>query len=365
MSVSKAKIVSIGTAVPKYQYQQEHLADWMAESLDTNDKRLKRKLNVLYQKTSIQTRYSVLNDFNQHSTNNRLFNSKNNIPLVEDRLSIYRDEVVQLSIQAIKNCLMNIDYQTISHLIFVSCTGMTAPGVEIQLKKELSLNQHVQTHAINFIGCYAVFSALKLADALCNGNKNANILIVSTELCTLHFQNKIEDDFILSNSLFSDGSAAALISNQLLPQQKGLTILEQKQTHIYKGEQDMAWDINSEGILMRLSSYIPQLVNSKIKHILSNTLASDQLNSNDIKHWAIHPGGRKILEVCEKELILTQEQLASSYSILKNYGNMSAPTILFVLKELLEKESTKKHDFLFACGFGPGFTLEGALFNIC
>ena len=165
--------------------------------------------------------------------------------------------------------------------------------------------------------------------------------------------------------MFSDGSAAVLVSRDTTKiQQKSLRILEQKQVHIYQGDRDMAWDINSEGFLMRLSSYVPELVNSKIKDLLLSLLGHQASFHEEIQHWAIHPGGRKILEVCQKELTLPGDSLASSYAVLRNYGNMSTPTILFVLKDMLRNSKLANSQRLFACGFGPGLTLEGALFEV-
>lgn len=236
---------------------------------------------------------------------------------------------------------------------------MSAPGLEIELKKKLKLNTHTQTHAVNFVGCYAAFPALKMADAFCKANPKAVVLIVAVELCTLHFQNKASDDHLLSNSLFADGAAAALVTNSSL-KNEGLVIDKFANLLIDEGKNDMAWDIYSDGFLMKLSSYIPNLVDQGIAHLLDLTGVDKQM----INHWAIHPGGRKILEACEKELGLNKSDLSASYNTLKNYGNLSAPTILFVLNELLESKNLIPGEVVFSCGFGPGLTMESATFKV-
>ncbi len=360
---TNTRIVSIGTAVPENVYLQTDLADWMHQRLDSNNTRMGRLFRTLYRKTRIEKRYSVLKDFNQSCSNPALFADASIEPKVEERLSIYEKEATSLAEFAINKCLVGHNKDNITHLITVSCTGMSSPGIEIQLKQKLALKQNVQTHAVNFIGCYAFFPALKMADAFIKADPKAQVLIVAVELCTLHFQNKDSDDHLLSNSLFSDGAAACLCSSE--PGNNASLMLKgTDQLLIPKGENDMAWNIHSEGFLMKLSSYIPQLVDEGIKDLIEKLLGDKNLERQDIRHWAIHPGGRKILEVCEAELQLKNNELRASYTTLKNFGNMSAPTILFVLEQMLKDNELANGENLFACGFGPGLTLEAALFEI-
>lgn len=360
---TQTRIVSIGTAVPQYEYRQADLANWMHQRLDVDDERIGRILQVLYRKTKIEKRHSVLPDFRSDASYVSLFQEKLAESKIEDRLKIYNNEAVNLAERAIQQCLTNQNKNKITHLITVSCTGMSAPGIEIQLKQKLGLKANVQTHAVNFIGCYAFFPALKMANAFIKADAKANVLIAAVELCTIHFQNKASDDHLLSNSLFSDGAAACLCSNES-NNKTALKLLNTDQLLIPKGKSDMAWNIHSDGFLMKLSSYIPQLVDEGIKNLIEQILSPNDLSRNDIDHWAIHPGGRKILEACEAELGLQNNELKASYSTLMNFGNMSAPTILFVLKNLLETEKTENRDKLFSCGFGPGLTMEAALFEV-
>ncbi|MEQ8625686.1 MAG: type III polyketide synthase [Vicingaceae bacterium] len=356
----KSKVISIGTAIPTFKYAQADLAGWMHQRLNNQDERLGRKLRILYEKTSIQYRHSVLPDFGAKNDSPQLFIASDREPAIEERLAVYKNEAVKLGLSAANNCLgkTSIQKHDITHLITVSCTGMSAPGLEIVLKKELQLSPKTQTHAVNFIGCYAAFPALKMADAFCKVDPSAKVLIVAVELCTLHFQNKITDDHLLSNSLFADGAAAALIGNG--DNGGKLTIENFSNLLMAEGKNDMAWDIYADGFLMKLSSYIPQLVDKGIGVLLKAT----GVEKENIHHWAIHPGGRKILEACEKEFELRSDDLAASYSVLRNYGNLSAPTILFVLEELLTSKNPKAGESIFSCGFGPGLTLESAVFKV-
>ena len=360
---TNTRIVSIGTAVPENNYLQTDLAEWMHQRLDGANKRMSRIFKILYRKTKIDKRHSVLKDFHKNCINPALFTNSLTEPKVEERLAIYNKEAVSLAELATNKCLVEHNKDNITHLITVSCTGMSAPGIEIQLKQKLGLKLNAQTYAVNFVGCYAFFPALKMADAFIKADPKSKVLIVAVELCTLHFQNKDSDDHLLSNALFSDGAAACLCSAEP-GSNTSLKLKGTDQLLIPKGESDMAWNIHSEGFLMKLSSYIPQLVDEGIKGLIGKLLGSKKLQRQDIQHWAIHPGGRKILEVCEAELQLNDDELSASYSTLKNFGNMSAPTILFVLEEMIKTETLVNGENLFACGFGPGLTLEAALFEI-
>jgi len=360
-----AFLTKIGTAVPQYRYNQLELADWMAKRLGA-DEAMHRKLKVLYKMTRIESRYSVLPDFSEKNEDKQLFlNHGSPEPAVEDRMAIYRDSIFKLSVDAITDTLKEeSELKSITHLITVSCTGLSAPGLELRLKEELNFRSDLETHAVNFVGCYAFFPALKMAEAFCKSNSAAKVLIVASEICTIHFQNSESEDHLLSNSLFADGAAACVVSGSDHISHKDSTpmlLLEATtQMHFPKGKQDMVWDVHSSGFLMKLSAYVPDLLNEGIGVLVKQLKQKTNLDK-DIDHWAIHPGGRRILEVCSKELGLKTEDLAASYQVLNEVGNLSAPTILFVIKQLWSQ--AKKGEYLFACGFGPGLTLDGAMFK--
>lgn len=358
-----AYLTKIGTALPQYQYRQEELAGWMAKRLNA-DEAMQRKMKVLYKMTRIENRHSVLPDFSEIDQDFRLFDPADiTEPLVENRMAVYHESVMDLSIAAIKDTIGELDdLDTISHLITVSCTGLSAPGLELKLKEALPFKNNLQTHAVNFVGCYAFFPALKMAEAFCKSDPNSKVLIICTEICTIHFQNSGSEDHLLSNSLFADGSAACLVQGESLPRdsQRALRLEQTAQLHYPKGKKDMAWDIHSSGFLMKLSAYVPDLVDQGIGdllHLLNEHVGME----SKFDQWAIHPGGRKILEVCSRELQLDENDLWASYAVLKEVGNLSAPTILFVIKKLWKQGESDKQ--LFACGFGPGLTLDGAVFK--
>jgi prepilin-type processing-associated H-X9-DG protein len=252
----------------------------------------------------------------------------------------------------------------VTHLIVVCCTGMYAPGLDIDLVKKYNLSPSVQRTGINFMGCYAAFNALKAADAFCHQNSNAKILIVCTELCSLHFQKKATEDNFLANALFADGSAAVLVEAQTTRSKK-LKPESFNSALIPESSDDMAWSIGNLGFEMKLSTYVPSIIKRGIGALTNALLDKISRKISDIKFFAIHPGGKKILENIESELGISKEQNQEAYCVLKNYGNMSSPTILFVLHHLMHKISdTDDGEYILSFAFGPGLTVESVVMKV-
>lgn len=316
-----------------------------------------RKLASLYRHSGIEQRYSVIGDYSAPREKWQFIPQSPGAasPLLEQRMELYRQHALPLSLAAVENCLQgHMDASGITHLISVSCTGMSAPGLDIQLAQALQLPDHVFRTSVNFMGCYAALHALKLAHLICSGTAPANVLIVDTELCTIHFQQEYTPDNAASSLLFSDGSAAVLVSNNM---ESGRRMALQ---HFYsqvaiRGRQDMAWELSSKGFLMTLSSYVPQLIQEDIVPLVQQALQYSSLSQQDIIHWCVHPGGKKILDVIERQLELPEDALCFSRRVLAHYGNISSPTILFVLKDMLNSQAQGP---VFGTAFGPGLTME-------
>ena len=200
------------------------------------------------------------------------------------------------------------------------------------------------------MGCYAAFTGLRLADQLVKANPKARVLVVSVELCTLHFQKEYTEDNLLANSLFGDGAAAALV----MQSEKGLLIKNYLSEVLWEGEKDMAWKIGDFGFEMRLSQYIPYLLNQGIRRL--RDLFEAKFNFSEVQHVAIHPGGKQILIQVQEAFGLSPEVNRHALEVLRTCGNMSSASILFVLERMLQ-DPTIQGDIL-ALGFGPGLTLE-------
>jgi predicted naringenin-chalcone synthase len=319
----------------------------------------KRKLRFLYQQSGIKQRYSVLADYSKTIEDWKFYPQTENLepfPSLEQRMTIFNKQAPLLSVDAIRDCLNHIhDPKKITHLITVSCTGMSAPGLDLQVLELMDLGKNISRTSVNFMGCYAAIHALKIADAICKADKQSQVLIVCTELCTLHFQREGTLDNITSSLLFGDGSAAILLSNDE-DEHEALHIDNFYSEVIPKGKRDMAWELSSNGFLMTLSGYVPDLIEEDFEKIVDSALEKDSVLKKDVSHWCIHPGGKRILEAIHKSLRFTNGQLSASYKVLNEFGNLSSASIVFVLKEMLkEKSSIKK---LFGAAFGPGLTVE-------
>jgi predicted naringenin-chalcone synthase len=282
------------------------------------------------------------------------------VPNLELRMKWFNKTAPPLSINAIEKCIENkLSKEQITHLITVSCTGMSAPGLDLQIMEMMDLPVNIFRTSVNFMGCYAAIHGLKLADAFCEKDKNAKVLIVCTELCTLHFQRENTIDNIASSLLFGDGAAAVLVTHND-HNEPGLRLNNFYSEVAFKGKKDMSWEISSSGFLMTLSGYVPELIEQDFNMLLNNALENANIDKENISHWCLHPGGKRILTSIEKSISITADDLKHSYNVLKNYGNMSSPTILFVLKEIIDslKEGKERNTNIFGAAFGPGLTLE-------
>jgi predicted naringenin-chalcone synthase len=323
----------------------------------------KRKLRFLYHQSAIETRYSVLPDYSLNAGDWQFYPATENLepfPNLETRMEWYNKTAPALSVNAIEKCIENkLLKDEITHLITVSCTGISAPGLDLQVMEEMNLPSNIFRTSVNFMGCYAAIHGLKLADALCTIDKTARVVVVCTELSTLHFQRENTPDNIASSLLFGDGAAAMLITHDG-NEMHGLKINNFYSEVAFKGKKDMSWELSSSGFLMTLSGYVPELIEQDFNKLLCNALENAKVHKKDISHWCIHPGGKRILTSIEKSIDITPGDLQHSYNVLKNYGNMSSPTILFVLKEIMDSlENNKgKKTNIFGAAFGPGLTLE-------
>lgn len=361
------------------------------------EKENSRKLKFLYQQSGISSRYSVIPDYSCPIGEWEFYPPTENLepfPSLELRMQLYRQHAKPLSLQAIRRCLGweddggpmgagdagagvgdawagagdgqmgaaagrngAIDPKEITHLITVSCTGMSAPGLDLELAEAMQLPQTVFRTSINFMGCYAAVHAMKLADALVRTSSGARVLIVCTELCTLHFQQEPTMDNMLSSLLFADGSAAALI----VPDDyagKGLVLKQFYSEIVPEGKKEMTWDLSSTGFRMTLTSYVTDLIRADFAGLVGNALKQSGKQQADVSHWCVHPGGKKILDAIYKSLSFTNGHLDASYEVLEKFGNMSSPTILFVLKSILDRLDYSRPNCIFGAAFGPGLTME-------
>ena len=361
-------ITSIGIAVPDNRFAQSEIGKFMVNAMQL-DYENSRKLQAIFRSSGISQRYSVLDDYGKEKDFTFYPNTSGfePFPSTEKRLALYQEHAVQLSTAAIKDCvgkLAGFNLKSITHLIVVSCTGMYAPGLDIELVQHLGLRHDVQRLSINFMGCYAAFNGIKAGDAFCKADPEAVVLVVCVELCSIHFQKQATEDNMLANALFADGASALIMQTNPV---QGINLVPAAFHNAlsFTNEPQMAWRVGNAGFEMKLTSYVPDIIQSGIKKLTDEMLLKIKKNFNTIKHFAIHPGGKKILEAIENKLGISKDDNQHAYTVLNQYGNMSSPTVLFVLHHLLSGLTSKNNgEDVLSFAFGPGLTLESILFTI-
>lgn len=356
-----SKITSIATGNPVYGHSQDDLYSF-ADAVYSRDAIESRKLKFVYRQSGIDKRYSVIPDFSLPSAERIFFPDSPDLepfPDLEKRMHMFNDTAADLSVKIITECINGkINASDITHLITVSCTGMSAPGLDLQIMEAMNLSPDLQRTSVNFMGCYAAIHGLKMAHAFCSAYPAANVVVVCTELCTLHFQKDISHNNIMSSLLFSDGCGAMLVQNQ--KQHKGFSLEHFFSQVSFKGKADMSWELSGKGFLMTLTGYVPELIKEDFDMLVSKALLSAGKTKQDITHWCMHPGGKKILQVIEESMELLPGKLKHSYEVLRNYGNMSSASIVFVLQKILHElqQNNQATAQVFGAAFGPGLTME-------
>lgn len=361
-----AFIHSIGTALPPYITPQSDIADFMVSHLKLSAQE-ERKLRILYRASGIRQRHSVLPDFSAQNRNDEhvLFKEGERFPTARPRMKRYQQYALELAREACECALKGAKTEKadITHLVAVSCTGMYAPGLDIELIESMQLATSTQRTSINFMGCYAAFNGMKTAASIVKADAAATVLVVCVELCTLHLQEKTDDENLLANAIFSDGAAALIVDSK--PSTKSLELIHFYSDLALAGKQEMGWYIGDFGFEMRLSPKVPDVVQEGIEELTRRLLSQVSLTVNDVSFFAIHPGGKRILEVIEDKLAISKEQNAPARTVLKSMGNMSSPTILFVIKSILDQLTPADHGKnMLSFAFGPGLTLESAVMKV-
>lgn len=355
-----SKITAIGTAVPSHAHPQDALFEF-ANTVYCSDAFETRKLKFLYGRSGIHTRHSAVPDFVLPPEERTFFSKTAGLepmPTLEQRMACFSEVSVPLSVKAINNCIKGrIDTADITHLITVSCTGMSAPGLDLQIMEAMDLSPNLQRTSVNFMGCYAAIHGMKLAHAFCNTFPGANIVVVCTELCTLHFQKEPTVDNMTASLLFADGAAAMLVQDTV---DKGFNLEHFFSQVSFKGKTEMAWELSGKGFLMTLTGYVPELLKEDFSHFVDAALHDAGRQREDITHWCIHPGGKKILQTIESSMNFAEDTLRYGHEILRDYGNMSSATILFVLKKIMEEieDADQDNAIVLGAAFGPGLTME-------
>ncbi len=340
-------MVGLATAVTGDCYSQQQIYEMLRPYLSTNPHTEKIFLNI-------GVGYRNLLAAGEYYQQERS---------TQERNERYMQEAVPVAELAIRRCLQNahLSPQAVDDLVIVSCTGIDTPGLDLHLAGRLGLPAHLRRSSVLGMGCYGAFPGLLRAREAALARPGSHALVVSVELCSLHFQpgdRSIEN--VVSSALFSDGAAAALIgpaSDTL----KGPYLVDSATYCDYQDFDHMAFHLTDHGFRMSFSAYVPRLLAAKVEDFVDELLLRNGLSSQDVKHWGVHPGSSKILDYVQQRVGLSDDQLAPSRRVLFEYGNMSSATILFVLEEIQHANHPHPGEWGVLMSFGPGLTMEGAL----
>ncbi len=358
-------INDIATAVPESFEDQQRVREIMKEAVP-GDRKTRSIIHRIYSQSGIEKRHAANYDFSEDGGDgffNRVFKNESP-PTTGERNAIYERESKKLFLKVADQLMEqnpDLDRSTITHVITVSCTGFYAPGPDFEVVRHLGLSPSTQRFHIGFMGCYAAFPALKMAQSFCQADPNAVVLVITCELCSLHLQIDNDIDQILAASVFADGAAGVLVSTKE-PTNSGYRLDEFSSALAYEGEKDMAWTISDTGFKMVLSSYIPSIIESNIDDIMQPMFENLEISKEDIDLWAVHPGGRAIVDKVEQGMNVASEKVIPSRTVLSKYGNMSSATILFVLDEI-RRTGLNSDSKILPIAFGPGLTIETGIFT--
>ncbi len=359
-------ILGMGTALPAYSIAQQDSAGF-AKALCCINERQSHLLETLYKRTRIRRRASVLLRAGNGSAPEQDFfspqkDASGKGPTTQVRMQRYAQEAAPLALVAAAKALRQsgLAASRITHLITVSCTGFAAPGVDIGLVKQLGLRTDVGRMHVGFMGCHGVINGLRIAEALATSNPASRVLLCAVELCSLHFAYGWDPANIVANGLFADGAAALVGACETKRNANGLRVKAIGSFIFPDSEDAMTWRIGDHGFEMTLSNRVPALITKHLGPLLRAWLGKQRTSIEKIRSWAVHPGGPRLIDEVAARLDLPEPMLAASRDVLAECGNMSSPTLLFILERLQLAGAPRPCLML---GFGPGLVAEMALLN--
>ncbi len=355
--MTRPSILSIGTAVPRNRYDQAYICDNLMPALNS------RRAPAVFRATDIEARHSVVDDLDWLVAN----------PGNGERLGAYITRALPLGVAAIERALEQVQLlpAEVDHLIVASCTGVDTPGLDVKISETMGMSPYLRRATLVGMGCQALLPSLYQASNIVQLQPASTVVVLTLELCTLHFQHGRTLKNMLGSALFGDGASAAVVgtSNGVAssgaiknrvgkgaePQPQLLDTLTYSD---YQTQEEMAFHPGDNGYQIVLSGRIPALVGSQIPPLIDQLLTRNDLVRNHISHWVVHPGGMKILDEVEAGLDLENGTLDVSRDVLRQYGNMSSATLLFVLRELMSQRRPQPGDYGVLVGLGPGVTIE-------
>jgi alpha-pyrone synthase len=354
--VIQAYLNRLGVAVPGHDV---HATFVTFARRQITDRRSRVLFERMVSRADIRQRWSCLvparSGFNE-SLDEDGFYASGNFPSTATRMRRFDEQAPILAAKAIERLDVEDIAAEITHLIVTTCTGFSAPGIDLEIIRRCKLNPSVERTVVGFMGCSAAINALKLARHIVRSAPESRVLVVSVELCTLHLQQSDRIEQLLSFLLFGEGCAAALVSAEPL----GFSLDGFHAELVQQAADQITWTIGDFGFDMVLSGQVPTTITGALRSGADRVLAGTP--SHKVDMWAVHPGGRTVLDAVEDAFQLERSALATSRAILRDYGNMSSPTVLFVLDALMRAKPPAGARGC-AMAFGPGLAAESMLFR--
>jgi predicted naringenin-chalcone synthase len=348
MAAAIPRIVAMGTAAPGHDVHAAFI-DWASRRID--DARARKLFLRMAERSGIDHRYSVLKraDDGGSPVCPGGFYAADPLPSTGERMALYADHAPALALEAVRS-VPSLDPGSVTHLVVASCTGFVAPGIDQILADRLGLAPSVERLLVGFMGCYAAVSALRSAYHIVRSDPDARVLVITVELSSLHLQPECAIEPLLAMLQFGDGAAAALVAAE----GAGLAIDAPFATTLPASSELIRWTIGDQGFAMHLSGEVPARIAEALRDpALVATIAGGQASAVD--SWAVHAGGRSILDAVEHGLGLEPAALDLSRGVLADYGNMSSSTLMFVLAKAMQQPVARG----VALAFGPGLAAEG------
>ncbi|MBM6582020.1 type III polyketide synthase [Microvirga sp. BT689] len=355
-----AYINRIGTAVPEHDVHQTFIGFMDNLLPERKDKLLFKRM---VQRSGIEHRYSTLTPSQNLETaaDREGFFKPGQFVGTSTRMDRFETHAVDLAQKAVEALDLGEENSSLTHMVVASCTGFTAPGLDQQLMDRLGLNPSIERTLVGFMGCAAAVNALKVAHHIVRSEPAAKVLVVNLELCTLHLQETSDLEVILGALLFGDGCAASLVSSE----PRGIALKDFRVATIPDTRDLITWRIGDTGFQMSLSGEVPQQIAKALRHEATRNDDGGILrgqHKDEFDLWAVHAGGRTILDAVEQGLELEPDALRWSRGVLRDFGNMSSATLMFVLGRMMQHAAPASEGFGMA--FGPGLVAETFRFSI-
>jgi predicted naringenin-chalcone synthase len=350
---------------PEHTLSQEDAAELHATFFHLDETRA-RTLRALYRRCGVRRRHSAILETSEGPLPGRqsffppVRGEDDRGPQTAQRMQWYEAVAPGMAADASRAALdaAGIGPEEVTHLVTVSCTGFIAPGLDTQVIGTLGLSASTRRTHVGFMGCQGALNGLRVADAFVDADPGAVVVVCAVELCSLHFAYGWDPDTLVANALFADGAAAVVGRSAPEAGDDEWRVAASGSVLLPDSREAMTWRIGDHGFRMTLSARVPEVIETHLGDWLKSWLAEHGMTMEDIRTWAVHPGGPRILTAVEKATGLERTRTQVSRDVLAEYGNMSSPTIFFILDRLRAADAPRP---CLGLAFGPGLVAEAVL----